>query len=216
MINKKEYQAACKDYENNWALLNDTLYGLCRNNPGHSSLSVINAKFYIIGRTYAAGIERIRRKSDDENADLRDLVKHIYRNRQSVDPILECLSKIKEPLTSESLKTIIVAHGVFLNLLKKGLGGRAPRSFASKYLHFHCPVVPIFDSIASKELSYGQRWNMAFELFAIPKGADRDYYYRFAMRFWRHYNDATEKGLEPTARLIDNYLLWMAESRRVG
>lgn len=210
MIDIKEYKKACKDYNDNWALLNDVLYHLCKDNPGHSSLSVINAKFYIIGRTYASGIERIRRNSDDENAKLRDLAEHVHKNRKSVEPIIRKLLRVKEPLTSKNLAVIVEEHGKFLKILQKGLNGRTPRSFASKYLHFHCPAVPIFDSVANGELSHGQRWNKNLELFAMPKGADRDYY-RFAMRFWQYYNYATEKCLKPTARLIDNYLLWMAE-----
>ncbi len=210
MIDIKEYKKASKDYKKNWALLNDTLYTLCEDNPGHSSLSAINAKFYIIGRTYASGIERIRRNPDGEAADLADLAEYIHKNRREVAQIFKRLSKIREPLTLNNLEIMIDEHGRLLNILKKGLRGRAPRSFASKYLHFHCPVVPIFDSIALSELSEGRRWSRKYELFAMPLGADK-HYYRFAMRFWRYYEEAREKNLKPTTRFIDNYLHWMVE-----
>jgi len=215
MIDVKQYKKACKYYKETWELLNDVLYQLCRDNHGHSSLSVIIAKFYIIGRTYATGIERIRRNLDNEKSDLRDLSKYILENRKSVEPIFEKLSEVREPLSIENLKVIVKMHGKFLNLLTANLQGGAPRSFASKYLHFHCPAVPIFDSIANGEISRGQRWNTQFELFPMPEGADQDYY-RFAMRFWRCYSDAKEKRLYPCpdVRLIDNYLLYMADNMR--
>lgn len=211
MIDIREYQKACQDYNNRWALLNDQLYELCRNNPDHSSHSTINAKFYIIGRTYASGIERIRRNSNGEVANLSDLTEHIYSNRRMVEPIFEKLLQIKEPLTVGTLEIIVEEHGRFLTILKAGLKGRAPRSFASKYMHFHNSVVPIYDSIASSQLAGKCRWSKKFELFAMPEGADKDYY-RFVLRFWQLYSHAGEIELRPTVRFIDNYLLWMAKA----
>jgi len=41
-----------------WDLGNQVLYDLCRNHPDHSRDDVIIAKIWLIGRTYAAAIER--------------------------------------------------------------------------------------------------------------------------------------------------------------
>lgn len=209
MIDIAEYKKACKDYEERWPLLNDTLYRLCKENPGHSNLSTINAKFFIIGRTYASGIERLKRNLDGVLSDtLNMLTQHVYKNRKRVEPIFTELSNISEPLSDKTLEIIVTLHGRFLNILMEVLD-RVPRSFASKYLHFHCPAVPIYDSIASNQVAgIYSRGNKAAKLFDMPEKADKDYY-SFVMGFSGVYDDACKKGLKPTVRLIDNYLLYI-------
>lgn len=215
MIDIAQYKKACKDYEERWPLLNDTLYRLCEENPGHSSRSTINAKFFIIGRTYASGLERLRENQDRvPSATLNMLTQHVYENRKQVDPIFTELSNTSEPLSDKSLEIIVKLHGRFLNILRDVLDRGVPRSFASKYLHFHCPAVPIYDSIASKQVAVYSRGNKALKLFDMPEVADKDYY-SFVMGFKGVYDDACKRGLKPTVRLIDNYLLYIdTEERR--
>ena len=209
MIDIAEYKKACKDYEERWPLLNNTLYRLCEENPGHSSLSTINAKFFVIGRTYASGIERLKRNQGSvPSATLNMLTQHVYENRKQVDPIFTELSNISEPLSAKTLEIIVNLHRRFLNILMEVLDRGVPRSFASKYLHFHCPAVPIYDSIASKQVAVNSRGNKVAELFDMPKDADK-IYYRFLMDFKGVYDDAYKRGLKPTVRLIDNYLLYI-------
>jgi hypothetical protein len=52
---------AFKRYEP-WILGNDLLYGLCKRHPRHDSDEAIIAKFWLIGRAYAAAVERRRSK----------------------------------------------------------------------------------------------------------------------------------------------------------
>jgi hypothetical protein len=55
-----------------------------------------------------------------------------------------------EPLTPPVLTQIISIHVGLLATVQSALRkGQTPRSFVSKYLHFHNPVVPIFDSVAA-------------------------------------------------------------------
>ena len=53
----------CK-LDNEWSLGNSVLYDLCKTYPTHKDKKSIVAKIWLIGRAYAAAIER--RKKDDE------------------------------------------------------------------------------------------------------------------------------------------------------
>ncbi len=46
-----------------WALGNETLYKLCRDHPEHKNDKAIVAKIWLIGRSYAAAIERRKNKA---------------------------------------------------------------------------------------------------------------------------------------------------------
>lgn len=194
----------------NWALENEILYKMCKDHYFHKDISTINAKVWIIGRTYATGIERMISSSGAQGDSLGKLAKHLYKNCTTLDSIFNRLLTITEPLTIAKLKVIVVEHGKFVRLLAKILReNQSARSFASKYIHFHCPAVPIYDRYASGELRRICRWENSYEAFELPKGADEEYYY-FAMRFWRLYKKFKESVKSTNARLIDCYLLWMA------
>lgn len=47
-----------------WDLGNQVLYDLCRQYPGHTDEQAVIAKIWLIGRTYAAAIERRWTKSE--------------------------------------------------------------------------------------------------------------------------------------------------------
>ena len=53
-----KYTTAVADYELNWKVMDGALYRLCHENPDHAKRSSVCAKLWIIGRTYATGIER--------------------------------------------------------------------------------------------------------------------------------------------------------------
>lgn len=207
----KRYEKSCQDYQKNWALLNQTLYGLCKNHPDHKDMSAVNAKLWIIGRTTASGIERMIRSKGVQGSSLGQLTNHIYMNHRTVDSIFKRLSMIKEPLNPEKLKIIVTDHGRFVELLSQKLRkNRSARSFASKYMHFHCPAVPIYDSYASRELFRSYPWDDSFEIFDLPTGADEECYY-FSLYFWQIYQDFKELVKTINVRLLDSYLLWMAD-----
>jgi hypothetical protein len=206
-----EYKKASADYKDNWALQNKILYKLCRDHYLHKDISTINAKVWIIGRTYGTGIERMIYSSGGQGDSLGKLAKHMDKNRTILDSIFNRLLSVREPLTTTKLKVIVMEHGKFVRLLAKILrDNQSARSFASKYMHFHCPVVPIYDRYANGELRRICRWEDSYEVFELPKGADEEYYY-FAMRFWQLYKRLKESVGRTNARLIDCYLLWMAE-----
>jgi hypothetical protein len=206
-----EYKKACEDYKQNWALLNEILYKMCKDHRSHKDLSAINAKVWIIGRTYATGIERMISSSGPQGESLGKLAKYMYKNRTILDSIFNRLSSIKEPLSTAKLKFIVMEHGKFVSLLAEILrDNQSARSFASKYIHFHCPAVPIYDRYANGELRRICRWEDNYEVFKLPKGADEEYYY-FILRFWQLYEKVKRVIKSTNVRLIDCYLLWMAE-----
>ena len=57
-FSQKDYLKSVNSYLQNWLQIDNTLYSLCRKNYGHDSMNSINAKLWIIGRTYMTGIER--------------------------------------------------------------------------------------------------------------------------------------------------------------
>jgi hypothetical protein len=204
------YEHACRDYEERWRLLDQTLYDLCTANPGHASIAAVVAKLWIIGRTYATGIERrVAGETGVQGGALGKVAIHLHRHGDQVDEIIASLAGSNEPLDETKLATIVAAHGRFVRLLRPiTQAGRSPRSFASKYLHFHSPAAPIYDSyvVARLQRLYARQKVAPTYLTAE---ADTDYAW-FASRFWRLYQEARASNVRVSAKLLDHYLLWAA------
>jgi len=206
-----EFDAACRDYAEKWQTIDRTLYELVERNPDHSAWASVAAKVWIIGRTYATGIERKIPTRNTQGSSLSQLTEHILARRRTVEPIFRELAKVTEPLTLSKLKTIVVAHGRFVKLLQPIMRRQqSPRSFASKYMHFHCPAVPLYDTYAVGTLRHLYHWREDFEVFDLPTGADEHYAWH-VMRFWQLYQDARRAGKQVSVKLLDYYLLWLAE-----
>jgi hypothetical protein len=185
------------------------LYELCRNHPGHDALSVVNAKSLLIGRAFATGIERHIKSSGSQGSSIGQLAAHLHRNSQVVDGIIKRLRKFKEPLNLHSLSVVVSEHGKFCKLLVKiSRNGNVPASFASKYLHFHCPVVPIYDRWAYDQ---ARRRRKPEGLRAFEKPADaHGHYYWYSLCFWQHYCHLRALVPTVTVRMAEFYLLWLA------
>jgi len=150
----RDYKKACRDYRLNWKARDDALRGLCRKFPDHQRRDGVNAKLWIISRSYATGIERRIKSAGTQGSSMETLADHFWRRRTSVDNIIKSLRGVREPLTPSKLEQIANAHGKLLRVVRKVLRRKrqSPRSFVSKYLHFHNPAVPIFDSVVVKGL----------------------------------------------------------------
>ena len=132
----------------------------------------INAKLWIIGRTYMTGIERKIESNGKQGDSLSQLAEHLYKNRRKVDNILKQLKSITKgsKLTASKLEIIVTLHGELVELIKDiTRRNQSSRSFVSKYMHFHCPIVPIYDSFASQTLTKFVRWNDNLIVFDKPK-----------------------------------------------
>jgi len=149
-INRAMLARACDDAGWVWTHGDRVLYDLCRNHPGHTDEQAVVAKLWLIGRSYAASLERKRPR--------RDLtLTAFYQNvacRLTDSDIDEQLAALRghHTLDAASASAVLDVHAEFVRLLRKDTG-MAKRSLASKYLHFHCPdIVPIYDSVAEKTI----------------------------------------------------------------
>ncbi|WP_141677061.1 hypothetical protein [Aliivibrio fischeri] len=135
-----------------WDFGNNVLYELCNQNPKHQDIGTVTAKVWLIGRAYAAAIERRKNKGEVENDDFYiDQVapKIIDSNIDFWLSELDCFTEINE----KSLPTILDVHYKVTNLFSQ-ISGLEKRSLASKYLHFHYPhLFYIYDSRACNALT---------------------------------------------------------------
>jgi len=143
-----------------WGFANQILYDLCQRNPKHDDDSVIIAKVWLIGRAYAAAIERRKPtknitlvNSDAEQQDSSEdfYVKEVAPKIKSIGSELDDrIRKISSyPQITEALLPQIVDTHHFLTKVFSEISGMNKRSLASKYLHFHVPqMFYIFDSRA--------------------------------------------------------------------
>ena len=122
--------------ETDWDFANSVLYKMCEENFKHNQIDKIVGKILLIGRVYAAAIERRKNKSEENNYFYLEKVAPKFIN-SDLDTHLKEL-KFIENLTEKDIPKILSLHGYLTNLIKE-LTEQEKRSFASKYLHFHLP-----------------------------------------------------------------------------
>lgn len=149
-ISLKEVQLAQSAKQSD--LLNDVLYDMVRKYPSHKFEDQVYAKVVIIGRAYSASLERgAGHDSDNEGKFYRDKIIPAFI-KSNIDELLEKVKGIKKISTS-NLATILQVHKGLIEIINDKTEIEN-RSFASKYLHFHCKnAFYIYDSIAKKRIS---------------------------------------------------------------
>jgi hypothetical protein len=183
-----------------WRLGNQVLYDLCRNHPKHDSNEVIVAKVWLIGRSYAAALERRRNPTEQNDNFYEDVVAPVIR-QSDIDQWLSGLNDGKCGLAE-----IVTVHKRVTNLFFE-VSGMEKRSLASKYLHFHRPdLFYIYDSRALESIR---------RTTPGPKSLPRVHYTEFDAEYlpfcqrcdWlvQHIADKFGKTLDP--RQLDNLLL---------
>ncbi len=206
------FQMAVESHFRNWSIADETLYQLCRDQPRHDRLNSVNAKALFIGRGFASGIERHIKSSGSQGSSIGQLSSYLHDNAAEVDGIIDSLAELQEPLDVQTLAIVAAAHGRLCSLLSQICrNGNVPASFASKYLHFHCPIVPVYDSFARKQ-AWRMRKKVSLKAFPMPADACDDYY-QYLLCFWQVYSALY--GLTPnvTVRLVEVYLLSIATDR---
>lgn len=129
-----------------WTLGNCVLYKLCKDHPHHKRDDEISAKIWLIGRAYAASIER-RKKKENINDDFYSEVVIPQIKKSGID---EWIQNCKNKKTKD---VCLLAHKKTTNLFMK-ISGLEKRSLASKYLHFHLPdIFFIYDSRVSRAIN---------------------------------------------------------------
>ncbi len=192
---------------------NDVLYEMCRNQPQHTmppkdkkQLDIIASKVWIIGRSYAAAIERGAGEEIEQGKDfyMTKVAPAIYDS-----PIDEWLASVKhiKRLTKENLVDSLRCHKNVMDLFTKIAGGTTKRSLASKYLHFHAPnAFFIYDSRASSRVAEEFSGKRKYRDSALS-GCDEEYQV-FCYRCL-HFREKLEKefgeGISP--RDLDSRLL---------
>ncbi len=206
------FRRAVAVYERSWRATDEALYELCRRHPGHADQAGVNAKLWIIGRTYATGIERKIPTNGKQGGSMSRLAQHLLKHARQADDIFGHLRRLAEPLDPDKLRAILDLHGRFIALILPVVRrNQSPRSFASKYMHFHNPAVPIIDTYADAACRRMIRWHKSFCLFDLPAGTD-EYYAWYVLRFWQLYQQARAAGLMPTVKQLDYCLLSAGEA----
>ena len=119
-----------------WDLGNEVLYTLCRDHPAHEDPSVVIAKVWLIGRAYAAVIERRRGRHEASDSFYIESVAVDIMRSGIDDWILE--AKDKAGRGDGAVAQMLATHAKVTQLFE-GIAGLNKRSLASKYLHFHVP-----------------------------------------------------------------------------
>lgn len=116
----------------------------------HNDMPSVIAKVWLIGRAYAAAIERRRNKSD-QNDDFYVQKVGPLIIRSGIDSWIESSRQWAKP-SKESFATLLEAHALTTKLFSD-ISGLEKRSLASKYLHFHVPsFFYIYDTRAVEAL----------------------------------------------------------------
>ena len=188
-----------------WDLGNEVLYKLCADHPAHTADDVIIAKVWLIGRAYAAAIERRREQGEflGDEFYVKKVAPCIHSS--AIDAWFDELRR------DGSAAAALRVHKKFTDLLKE-MTGLDKRSFASKYLHFHFRSrFFIYDSRAEK--SVGQLVNDRAPNRHLSEGGTDAAYARFFSRceqLSRSIRDAI--GRDPTPREVDKVLLHHASA----
>jgi hypothetical protein len=185
-----------------WDVGNNVLYQLCRDFPRHTDHKEIIAKIWLIGRAYAAAIERRKNKVHENDNFYEDVVAPIMAS-SDIDAHLKNLQDESE-ITDSNTKAILATHKYLTDLFNK-MTRFEKRSLASKYLHFHLPdLFYLYDSRAVSSL---RRILPKTKVSQHFKHADEEY-----AKFFLRMNILREKiyrneGIMLTPRQLDNILL---------
>lgn len=210
---------------NDWDISNKVLYNMCQQYPSNTDSQAILAKALIIGRTYAASIERRKVKNSIDDAQpvaeiINDdfYVNHVVPIFQKLD-LDQYINEIKSwgdvpllSLSDEQIIKILALHKILSGAFEKATGLQK-RSFASKYLHFHLPEIYfIYDSRAYAALNLVlKEVNSQGKRIVNTEQADQEYasFFMKCLRVLDYYKTVDE-NLPITPRQLDNLLIEIA------
>ncbi len=189
-----------------WDLGNKVLYDLCSRHPAHRTDEEIIAKVWLIGRSYAAAIERRKNKKDSSD----DFYEEIVAPRIRQSKIDEILAKLPQSPADpvQPVSAAITAHKKLMSIFQ-GLSDMDKRSLASKYLHFHRPdIFFIYDSRAQSAVSKLTPDTRYTHNASISKSQRDEWYYKFCMRVcWLHAEIRSRFSKSLSPRQLDKVLL---------
>lgn len=214
MINWDAFRQAQKERKSKWLDTDTILYDICKNTPHHDDPGKTRAKLLIIGRSYATGVERVIPTNNRQGGSIEKLALHIQRKNQQIDAQLERI-RPHNGKQSQHFREVVEVHGQLVQILGT-ICNRSPRSFVSKYMHFHFPFVPIFDSYAQRAISRIVPWNDTVETALGESRAQfiDNEYSRFCKRFWILYEKAIQENPDVLVKELDYYLCYLEDSHR--
>lgn len=137
MFDPVKFDQAVAERNEKWIKTDLILYRICREAPHHNDLGEATAKLTIIGRSYSTGIERVIRSKKTQGSSIERLAGHVHKNATEVDKQLNRI-RLFDGSHAEHFREAVDVHGRLVKLLSS-ICTRSPRSFVSKYMHFHCP-----------------------------------------------------------------------------
>ncbi len=213
-----DYDRRVTHWASRWMLYDDHLTALCNKYPRHNRLDAVIAKVGLIQRAYEAGLERHIIRRNGRNG-VEVTAEEFNKNHQSLDQIISSLRRvaIRDKLNAANLGTVLAAHKVVLDITNSvARKGNHLRSFASKYLHFHCPIVPLYDARACGVIRRRKHWYGTYYAprlindlgVNMPNPSEYDATYAlYCLRFLYMQNGAMDAGAKVTVRKLDAYLI---------
>lgn len=200
-----------------WDKGNGVLYDLCKRYPEHKNIDEVIAKIWLIGRSYAAAVERRKNKQESSDRFYIKVAKKLIDSE--IDKQIQRIQE-ENRLTEQNIKVIGEVHS-FLSRIFYELTDKYKISLASKYLHFHCPLVPLYDSRAKssitevfkKDKSYKELLKrLSFEANNSFDKRDKEYLGFIIKMFYLQQFLLNKTGKLYTMRDIDKYLLGQQEN----
>jgi hypothetical protein len=204
----------CKQNEH-WGFGNDILYKMCRDNFKHDKVDVILGKVIIIGRTYAAAVERRRNKNETVGNGDDFYIKTVAPTfrKSNLDKRLSELKNIKK-LTADNLIKVLEVHH-YLTTTLFSITKLNKRSFTSKYLHFHLPDhFFIYDSrVVTALRNFTSKVSEELQSLTREKNIDNEYAKYFCKCF--DLKQKLEKHFDTTLtnRQLDNLLIEVSNKK---
>jgi hypothetical protein len=137
---------AIESYEVGWKSVDEELHELFRRRPSHRDYSDVYTKVVMIERVYRAGVLRAFKGDAKAKAEIT-VARELVAQADVLEGHLAALAD--QTLNRKTALQIVELHGWITASLAPSAGDVWLTSFVSKYLHFHCPIVPVYDSKAA-------------------------------------------------------------------
>lgn len=185
-----------------WSFGNDVLYNMCKEQPLHNKKNIVASKVWLIGRSYAAAIERTK-----SGESLETIIDKFWDNlnpeSENIDNTLRVISSIPIEKVENNIKTILDAHKRFMDIIQKATT-MDKRSLTSKYLHFHCPnAFFIYDSRARRAIN---KLVKKQDISGYTGDAEYVEFFLRVLKLQQFIKEQTGKIFTP--REIDNFLVF--------
>lgn len=194
--------------ERKWKLGNEILYKMCQDHPLHTDLEEIRAKIWLIGRSYAAAIERRKNKKNINDNFYDDFVEAFVKFNKEFNLDSKLIALKNKELSETTINEILKIHNELTRFFYTQTK-LDKRSLASKYLHFHVPIFPIYDSRAKDSINK----IVSGKIDSSNLIGDKEYS-KFCYKLIFLINSIKkETGYTPTAREVDTYLIMVANKK---